>query len=122
MAGVIDPASSTSCVSFRLLPVPSAHPSGPAWVLPTPKAFVDAMALRASPHPRVLLPWSQGGPQGRRAPPSSLRLALLLKHLIWLPCQQGFRKRPLQGTWRNQRGVTALPLSSGPSSALGLEE
>lgn len=27
---------------------------------------------------------------------------------------------PLGGTWRNQRGVMGLPLSSGPSNALSL--
>lgn len=64
MAGVIDPTSSTSCVSFHLLPVPFAHPSDPARVLPTPKAFVDAMALRVRPRPPFSTALEPGGPQG----------------------------------------------------------
>lgn len=78
MAGVIDPTSSTSCVSFHLLPVPSAHPSGPARVLPTPKAFVDAMVLRVRPPPIFYCLGARVAPKGGELHPAPCGLALLL--------------------------------------------
>lgn len=83
VAGVVEPTSPAFCVSSYCLYLASAHPSGPAQVLPASKAFFDGPALRA--------PSSSAASEPKWFPAvvsSTLALcsmALLPKHPIWLP-------------------------------------
>ena len=59
-------------------------------------------------------------PRGGELHPGSVQYGLAPKTSHLAACQEDFRKMPLLGTWRHQRGVMVLPLSSGPSNALSL--
>lgn len=85
-SGWHEPTSSAFCVSSYRLYLASAHPSGPAQVLPASKAFSDATALRASSFSAASEPtWFPAVVSSTLALCS---MALLPKHPIWLPVRR----------------------------------
>lgn len=85
-SGWHEPTSSAFCVSSYRLYLASAHPSGPAQVLPASKAFSDATALRASSFSAASEPtWFPAAVSSTLALCS---MALLPKHPIWLPVRR----------------------------------
>lgn len=86
VAGMVEPTSPAFCVSSYCLYLASAHPAGPAQVLPASKAFFDAPALRAPSFSAASEPkWFPAVVSSTLALCS---MALLPKHPIWLPVRR----------------------------------